>query len=401
MGHSRGGEGVVIHFLLNASQGFSFGIEAVFPLAPVNFNRPVINNVPLAILLPYCDGAVFDLQGAHYYDDARYNVAGDTTAKHTILVMGANHNFYNTIWTPGEFPAGTADDWEFVASFFPDAADDPQCGFNSSNRLTAAQQRDTGKAYFAAFFRSYLKGESQFLPLLTAAAPPPASASTNEIHLAYHAPDDSNKRRDVNRLLNSIDLTTNTLGGPVTQNGLNPYDLCGGEAPQPQFCLAVGPDVLGLATNEPHTTPSIRSSKRGLSQLRFAWDTGNAEYQNNLPSGSRNVSEFEALQFRASVNYEDLHNAQGQAQDFTVILTDGEGESSSVRVSQLSRALFFPPGSQQMSIVVPRVVQNTVQIPLSSFDNVNLKDIMSIRFRFNVNTSGALLISDLAFASKP
>ena len=62
--------------------------------------------MPLAVLLPYCDGDVADLQGVHFYDDARYNVPGDSAFKHTILVMGANHNFYNTIWTPTEFPVG-------------------------------------------------------------------------------------------------------------------------------------------------------------------------------------------------------------------------------------------------------------------------------------------------------
>ena len=114
MGHSRGGEGVVRHFILNEDAGSPYGIEAVLPLAPTDFNRSVINEVPLAVLLPYCDGDVADLQGVHFFDDARY-VAGDSAAKHTVVVMGANHNFYNTTWTPSIFAPGSADDWlEFV-----------------------------------------------------------------------------------------------------------------------------------------------------------------------------------------------------------------------------------------------------------------------------------------------
>jgi hypothetical protein len=88
MGHSRGGEGVVRHFILNEDAGSPYGIEAVLPLAPTDFNRSVINEVPLAVLLPYCDGDVADLQGIHFFDDARYSVAGDPTAKHKIVVMG-------------------------------------------------------------------------------------------------------------------------------------------------------------------------------------------------------------------------------------------------------------------------------------------------------------------------
>src|SRR5215216_6289358 len=54
MGHSRGGEGVVRHYVLNNSLGAPYGIKAVFPLAPVDFNRFVVNNAALNVLLPYC-----------------------------------------------------------------------------------------------------------------------------------------------------------------------------------------------------------------------------------------------------------------------------------------------------------------------------------------------------------
>jgi hypothetical protein len=127
MGHSRGGEGVVRHFQLNKGLGAPYGIKAVFPLAPVDFGRPVINEVPLAVMLPYCDGDVWDLQGVHFYDDARYNVPGDPAAKHTLLVFGANHNYFNTIWTP-PFPGGV-DDWSFVAG----GGADPHCGTQATS----------------------------------------------------------------------------------------------------------------------------------------------------------------------------------------------------------------------------------------------------------------------------
>lgn len=409
MGHSRGGEGVVRHFQLNAAQGSPYGIKAVFPLAATDFSRFVINNVALATLLPYCDGDVFDLQGVHFYDDARYNVPGDPSPKHNILVMGANHNFYNTIWTPGGWPAATSDDWTaIVGAFIPSANTDSQCGPGSPRRLTAAQQRGTGKAYMTAFFRTYVGGESQFKPLLTAATPAPPSATTNDLHVSYHAPDISTRRRDVNRLLNATNLTTNTLGGAVTRAGLVfPYDLCGGEEPQPRFCLERTPGVVaafGLAANEPHTTPSLLNpAKRGLSQLRIGWALSGALYQNALPAGSRNVSGFQAVQFRASVNFEDDRNHPALPQDFSVVLTDGAGISSSVRVVAHSKALYYPPGDES-SIAVPKVVLNTVRIPLTAFTGVNKTDIRSVRFDFNrpfLPPAGALLVSDLAFASAP
>ncbi|HEX8686418.1 MAG TPA: hypothetical protein VF654_07945, partial [Pyrinomonadaceae bacterium] len=175
MGHSRGGEGVVKHYVYNASQGSPYGIKAVFPLAPVDFNRPVANNTALAVALPYCDGDVNDNQGVHFFDDARYNVAGDASPKHTLQVMGANHNYFNTVWTPGLFPAGASDDWGFTSGGSADA----QCGTGTGNhRLTSAQQRGVGLAYIAAFMRAYVGGESAFVPYLTGEAAPPPSAQT-------------------------------------------------------------------------------------------------------------------------------------------------------------------------------------------------------------------------------
>lgn len=389
MGHSRGGEGVVRHFLLNNSLGAPYGIKAVFPLAPVDFSRFVVNNAALSVLLPYCDGDVADLQGVHFYDDARYNVPGDTAPKHYVLVMGANHNFYNTVWSPSSGLPQSVDDW-FL--FVQSGHSDSHCGSVGGNkRLTEAQQRGTGLAYMSAFFRAYVGGENQFIPILTGDAPPPASAQTTDLFVSYHAPD--GLRRDVNRLLNNTNLTTNNLGAAVTQTGLTPYDLCGGEAPQPAVCL---PGVSNA--QQPHTTPSARSPARGLSQLRTGWNNFTGNYRNNLPAGAGNVSGFQAVQFRVSVNFTDVRNLEDLAQDFRVRLTDASGASASVRVSDVSGALFYPPGKVTP---VPKVVLNTVRIPLSAFGGVNLNNVRSVQFTFDERLAGGVLIADVAFASAP
>ena len=392
MGHSRGGEGVVRHFVLNDSLGSPYGIKAVFPLAPVDFNRFIVNGAALNVLLPYCDGDVADLQGVHFYDDARYNVPGDPAPKHYVLVMGANHNFYNTIWTPSTSPfPGSANDW---LAFVPGGHSDGQCGSVQGNkRLTEAQQRGTGLAYMSAFFRAYVGGESQFIPILTGDAPPPASAQTNDLFVSYHAPDVASLRLDVNRLLNDTNLTLNNLGGAVTQIGLTPYDLCGGQAPQPATCLPGQPNA-----RQPHTTPSARSPARGLSQLRTGWNNFTGNYRNNIPATLGNVSGFQAIQFRVSVNFADPRNLEDLAQDFRVVLTDASGGTASVRVSDVSGALFFPPGSVGP---VPKVVLNTVRVPLSAFGGVNLNAVRSVQLTFNERLAGGVLITDVAFASAP
>ena len=391
MGHSRGGEGVVRHYVLNNSLGAPYGIKAVFPLAPVDFNRFVVNNAALNVLLPYCDGDVSDLQGVHFYDDARYNVPGDLAPKHYELVMGANHNFFNTVWTPSSGIPGAAND--FLA-FVPGGHSDAQCGSGkNSKRLTEAQQRGVGLAYLSAFFRAYVGGETQFIPLLTGDAPAPPSAQTSDLFVSYHAPDSPSLRRDVNRTLNNTNLTTNNLGGAVTPTNLTPYDLCGGDPPQPAVCLPGEPN-----SHQPHTTPSARSPLRGLSQLRTGWNDITGNYRNDLPPALGNVSNFQAIQFRVGVNYADARNLEGLAQDFRVVLTDASGGSASVRVSDVSSALYFPPGRVGP---VPKVVLNTVRVPLSAFGGVNLNAVRSVQFAFNERLQGGLLITDVAFASAP
>lgn len=391
MGHSRGGEGVVRHYVLNQELGAPYGIKAVFPLAPVDFNRFVVNNAALNALLPYCDGDVSDLQGVHFYDDARYNVPGDQAPKHYELIMGANHNFFNTIWSPSSPFPGSANDW---LAFVPGGHSDDQCGSGKNNqRLTEAQQRATGRAYLSAFFRVYVGGETQFIPILTGDAPPPPSAQNNNLFVSYHAPDNPELRLDVNRLLNNTNLTVNSLGGAAAQTALSPYSLCGGPDPQPQRCLPDQPDA-----RQPHTTPSARSSARGLSQLITGWNNMTGNYRNDIPASLGNVSGFQALQFRVSVNFADARNVAGLAQDFRVVLTDAAGSTSSVRVSDVSGALYFPPGSVGP---VPKVVLNTVRMPLTAFSGVNLNNIRSVQFVFNERLQGGLLITDVAFASAP
>jgi hypothetical protein len=358
MGHSRGGEGVVQGYLVNQAAGAPYGINAVFAIAPVDFQSPTINNTNFAVLLPYNDGDVSDLQGAHFFDDSRYNVAGDTGAKYIIEVMGADHNFYNTVWSPG--------------GGYPGASDDGNAG--PPTRLTQTQQRGTGLAYMSAFFRTYLGGEVQFQPILSGDAPPPPSAQVtpDRIHNGYLPPDNPAGRRDINRLTAAANLTTNTLGGAVVTGGLASYTFTTGG---------------GSGFSEPH---------RNLGQATIGYTgTTAAFWENDLPAGFGDESGFNDLQFRVGVNYGDARNPANTAQDFSVSLTDASGASYSVLVSAYSNNLFDPPTPAGN----PHEVLNTVRIPLDAFvGQIDLGNVVSVRFNFDQHPSGAFQITDLAFA---
>ena len=182
MGHSRGGEGVVWQVIVDRERPDPYGIDAVLPLAPVDFTRATINDVPLAVMLPYCDGDVFDLQGIHFYDDSRYLVDGDRSPKHAITVFGANHNFFNTVWTP--------------SSGYPGAFDD---GVNEcQGRLRPIEERRVGSAYIVDYFRRYLGHDTSVDPVFTGAESPDGIAPARTA-VSYLAPDTWQSRQDVDR----------------------------------------------------------------------------------------------------------------------------------------------------------------------------------------------------------
>jgi hypothetical protein len=388
MGHSRGGEGVVRHYLINQAQGSPFGIRAVFALAPVDFSRPVINNVPLAVLLPYNDGDVSDLQGVHFYDDARYNVPGDTAPKHTIFVNGASHNLYNTVWTPTQFQGASA-------------GDDYTGSGQGTIRIGQTPQQLNGLTYMAAFFRTYLGGVETFQPILRGDFVP-LSAGTSQTYVSYHAPDTAATRRDVNRTTTFANLTTNTLGGAVLTSGLTDGTGTGAQNQGPyRINVTAGGQVttplIGVATSQqPHNVPSARSAAPGLTQILLGYNTPGAFWENQLPDAADDVSDFFALQFRISVTFPDIRNPVGQPSDFTVRLTDRAGNSATTLAGSWAPELFYPPGPTPNFNT--RALLNTVRIPLAAFAGVDLNDVASVRFEFDQRPSGHYMVTDLAFA---
>ncbi len=388
MGHSRGGEGVIEHALYNRELGDPYGIKAVLTLAPVDFNRPVLNGIPIMNIAPYCDGDVSDLQGVHFYDDSRYIDLDDTMPKHNLLMLGGNHNYYNTVWTPGLFPAGTADDWRFVDP----GQSDEHCGTDvpDNGRMDPETQRNALKAYSSAFFRLYVGGETDFEPILkvTDVAPPvSATLDPDEVFMSYHAP--SNRRVDINRTDAETTESENTLGEIVSESGLTVFDICGDDFGE-QFCIG----AAAGANQEPHNKNG-GVSMLGLSQMEIEWNSPDDWFRNDIPDFLQDFTQFQAIQFRTAVNFNESPDAT--ILDFNVQVADNSGEIASLPVSAYSEALFFPPGD--FGTTLPRTMHNTISIPIEDFSGVDITDIAYVRFAFNVSVNGAILVSDLALVA--
>jgi hypothetical protein len=170
VGHSRGGEGVSRAALDSlypppADQDGYHGpvrwaVRGLVLIGPTVFGQNPVPDVPSVTILPGCDGDVSDLQGEVYVDGTRAVGAG--TALHSaVYVVGADHNFFNSEWTPGRSAAPAEDD------FSDDPRHpDPVCSPHAATRLTADQQHRAGSTYIAAAARLFLAGDDRVRPLL-------------------------------------------------------------------------------------------------------------------------------------------------------------------------------------------------------------------------------------------
>ncbi|MFC3891646.1 alpha/beta hydrolase family protein [Lentzea rhizosphaerae] len=168
VGHSRGGEGVNRAATDSLTPppgdtGFSgpvrWQIRGDVLIGPTIFGHNPAPDVPSVTFLPGCDGDVSDLQGQMFLDQTRGLSRG--AALHSALYMiGANHNFFNSEWTPGQAVAPANDD------FWPGQTPDAVCAPGTPTRLTADQQQTMGATYVAASARLFLARDESVLPLL-------------------------------------------------------------------------------------------------------------------------------------------------------------------------------------------------------------------------------------------
>jgi PKD repeat protein len=116
-------------------------------------------------------------------------------------------------------------------------------------------------------------------------------------------------------------------------------------------------------------------------------------YDNVLPDYLHDLSQFDHVQCRVAVNFEDASSPL----NFSIQLIDEAGNTSTVAMDEYTNALFFPPGD--WGTTLPRIMHNTVKIPLSAFTDVDITAVTNLRMLFNETASGAVLISDLLLSS--
>ncbi|WP_133305883.1 hypothetical protein [Microbispora triticiradicis] len=373
MGHSRGGEGVVKAALMNAGRAKPYGIRAVLPLAPTDFARATLPGTPMAVILPYCDGDVSNQQGQHFYDDSRYAVDGDPAFRTSLMVMGADHNFFNTEWTPGVAHAPASDDWS--------NRNDPVCGGSAPSRLTAAEQYAVGTAYIAGFFRLVQGGEQGLLPLFDGSGGTTPSAGRAVVHTVAQAP-----------AAGRLDVAAFTSPSPSTQvSGAATAVVCAGMLDRsPQSGLPSCASALTTSQAPSWTPATYAGNVASTPVLRFSWSDPTGAVTVPLDKPDQNVSRYDALTFRAARD----ETATGEV-DLAVEVVDKTGASRTFKVSEVSDALTPFPGTASP---LPKTWLRTVRVPLSAFTGVKPQQISEIRIS-GASQKGAVYLADLAFTT--
>ncbi|GGP46215.1 alpha/beta hydrolase family protein [Streptomyces melanogenes] len=169
VGHSRGGEGVNRAALDSLyappadQDGYRgpvrWNIRGTVLIGPTVFGQNPAPDVPSLTVLPGCDGDVSDLQGEIYVDGTR-GVSRGAALHSAVYMVGANHNFFNSEWTPGQSKAPADDD------FSSDDTPDRICAPGTRTRLTATRQQTAGATYIAAAARLFVAGDDRVRPLL-------------------------------------------------------------------------------------------------------------------------------------------------------------------------------------------------------------------------------------------
>ena len=215
-GHSRGGEGVVAAQELNLTWPTPHSIVAVNAIAPTDQDRNIsyqMTEAPYYLLVGARDGDVANMQGFRTYDHAYPDGVLNREVKTVAWVYGANHNYFNTIWTDTA-QLGVTNNWA--------GSQDDAYWVGTSFEMDAAVQRQIALTTIAAFFRWNLQGPGHegYKEIFTGRVKP-AAMDNSHVYWTYQ---DGNRKAVDNFEQTPLNPAENTLIGTVTAPGFTTFE---------------------------------------------------------------------------------------------------------------------------------------------------------------------------------
>ncbi len=392
MGHSRGGDGVRAAYNDYIMQGSIWPgmiedpvtFKGVFEIAPVDFLGNNSKGVAWNIIAGLCDGDVSDIQGIHPYDrDILPPFEMNQTQKSSIMIWGANHNFFNTQWQISD-----------ASSLSPPYPAD--CIGNGQIPLFpvspgSAQQRLTTMTSLMAFFRGNVgNGADQtfnrnFNPWWGI---PATVTDENGVMQPYPTTADRGFTPPV-----PIKVFEDFTGPTGTSSYGFPNDASG---------------ITITHTTVPNHDPSLRAGK-------ISWTSGgpNTYFQTNWTAGlGTSIAQYTTLELRVSRQNSTLNSTTPT--DFSISLKSGANfASGSVKLSHYTDPNFVGQPGHQSVLQGPvgstdggyHPILQTVRIPLADFpgygNSLAGTRVHGIRLTFDQTSSGAIYVANIRLSYQP
>lgn len=374
LGHSRGGEGVRAAYNLYRDPGSPWparigplGFEGIFEIGPVDGQTSRIldaDGTAWNVLLPMCDGDVFNLQGVRPFDRMMLiRTEVPATPKSTFTVWGANHNFYNTEWQLSDSPGCLGHKRLF------------------GHLLGSPDQRTTALASVLAFFRGHVgaSADPAFVTLFNPQFDFPASVGdVTRIDRGYS--DSANAA--ITRTFDDFDQPTgfNSSGAANTASNVT---------------VAHG----GIANH---------SGQQRVAQIAWKSPGSQTFFQSNWtpPGLGQNVTAFKTLDFRVARQCGDPACTKTDAQwlfatSFSVRLVAADGSLSTAFPISNYLTLTGPVGGLVTFIgTSPHPILQTIRIPLAAFGKAAiLKQLRGVRFTFDETKADEIFIGNIRLST--
>ncbi len=348
VGHSRGGEAVSqVSAALEATPIAGVGLASVFAIAPTDYHRNTPLHAPYAVLLPSCDADVTTLEGLRMYD--RGMTSGDPEDRAQILVVGANHNYFNTEWRYDDNldPMGHA------------CAPAAQIGAPAQRGLLEIALPDWLEATVRARpMPAYLRADAGAPPILEHWA-----GRAIELRESFS----STERVVIDRFTTT---TEDALGLPSTFTGYTAAVTCTGTC----------------SGNYPHLVRGVR----------LAWMTAAATTRLGL--GSLDVGAHSAISMRFASRMATI-NASIATHDFTLRVADAAGRTADVLVSTTGRVPAAFGGNDAAEVL--STVRLRVERILAVEPALDVHALASIELIMPVSghDQGSIWVADVELAS--
>jgi len=320
--------------------------------APAAYRLP---DVPTTVVAGGCDRDIYDLSSLYYFETAQLDPHRQTLAT-AVLLLGANHNFFNTAVEPDDY--------------YRQPDNDPLCNpQQSAQRLSRVDQETFLVQYALDFLAHSLEPPDpplpSHLPGFATSQVAPDQLYGFPVQTAVAWPQ---ARRQLVFSLDQADtVPALTTTGSVIVAACQRFQPCGQAFPRhPGF-----PSVLSLSW-----------AKTG-GQLRFP-----------LPPDT-NLQAFRSLQFRLAAPA--LEPPPTAPPGFAVLLRDQAGNAVRVEIPPTTPALRSLPPDPTHGHRGVQVYPSTVAIPLGQFSGIDLSRVASVELWFDADTEGQLYVTDVEF----